>query len=64
MAYFLDVKHAFKMYVRKMKGEFKTVFQDSTEIHEQEKYELDKTDADERAKFMGVELEEGSQGLI
>ena len=64
MAYFLDVKHAFKMYVRKMKGEFKTVFKDSIEIHEQERYELDTTDGDEKAKVMKLEVEEDSQGIV
>ena len=64
MAYFLDVKHAFKMYVRKMKGEFKTVFKDSIENQEQERYKLDKTDGDEKAKVMKLEVEEDSQGIV
>ena len=64
MAFFLDVKHAFKMYVRKMKGEFKTVFKDSIESQEQERYKLNTTDGDEKAKLMKLEVEEDSQGIV
>ena len=64
MAYYLDVRHAFRMFVKKMKGEFKTIFQDSTESHEEQRYLLDKIAAEEKAKTMDVEMEEGSQGIV
>ena len=64
MAYYLDVRHAFRMFVKKMKGEFKAIFQDSTENHEEQRYLLDKTAAEEKAKTMGVEMEEGQQGIV
>ena len=64
MAYYLDVRHAFRMFVKKMKGEFKAIFQDCTESHEEQRYILDKTDAEGKAKTMGVEMEEGQQGIV
>ena len=30
MAYYLDVKHAFRMFVKKMRGEFKAIFDQDT----------------------------------
>ena len=64
MAYYLDVRHAFRMFVKKMKGEFKTIFQDATDIHEEQRYVLDQLAAEEKAKSMDVEMEEGSQGIV
>ena len=63
-SYYLDVKHAFRMFVKKTRSEFKAIFQDSTENHEEPRYILDMTTAEERAKAMGIEKDEGQQGIV
>ena len=62
--YYPDVKHAFKMFVKKTRSEFKSIFQDSTENHEEQRYILDVTTAEEKAKAMGIEPDEGQQGIV
>ena len=60
----LDVKHAFKMFIKKTRTEFKNIFQDSTEGVEEQKYLLHHDNVEEAAKSLGIAPEEGLPGNI
>ena len=62
--YYLDSKHAFKMFIKKTRSEFKSIFQDSTEELEEQRYKLDLVDVEEKAKALGIEPDEGQQGIV
>ena len=60
----LDVKHAFKMFIKKTRTEFKNIFQDSTEGLEEPRYLLHHDKVEEAAKSLGIEPEESLPGNI
>ena len=62
--YYLDVKHAFRMFIKKMRNEFKTIFQDSTEGLEEQRYILHLDKVEEATKALGIEREESLPGNI
>ena len=62
--FYLDVKHAFRMFIKKMRNEFKTIFQDSTEGVDEQRYKLHLDKVEEAAKALGIEPEESLPGNI
>ena len=62
--YYLDSKHAFKMFIKKTRSEFKSIFQDSTEGLEAQRYKLHLESVEEKAKALGIEPDESLPGSI
>jgi hypothetical protein len=62
--YHIEVKHAFKMFIKKTRSEINNIFQDSIPGVEEQSYLLHHKNVEEAAKILGITAEEGLPGNI